>query len=86
MTDYMMFNKTPGGIPTNEEEHALLLGDDTPSVVRLPPELGGQVVKVVRVFVDLWPPQTGTPCRHLELENGICVAEADKFYWYKPKG
>lgn len=84
MTDYMMFKKGPGQIPVNEEEHALLLGDDTPDVVRLPADLGGNLVKVVQAFVAPCPVHR-TPCRHLELENGVFVAESDQFYWYKPR-
>lgn len=84
MSDQMRFTKTPGGIPVNEEEHALLLGDSTPDTVRLPNELGGVHVRVVEAFTAPCPVR-GVNCRHLRLENGICVAESDQFYWYRPK-
>jgi hypothetical protein len=84
MPDYMMFDKSPGGVPVNRDEHALLLGNTTPDVVRLPANLGGQVVKVVEVFTAPCPVRH-VPCRHLRLENGVCVAESDQFYWYRPK-
>ena len=84
MGEKMYFTKSPGGIPVNEEEHALLIGDDTPDTVRLPPELGGQHVRVLRTFTAPCP-VTKVNCRHLELEGGICVAESDQFYWYRPK-
>ena len=82
MGDQMFFQKTPGGIPYNDEEHALLLGDDTPDTVRLPTELGGQVVRVLKAYIAPCPIKK-VPCRQLELEGGICVSESDQFYWYR---
>lgn len=84
MSDTMWFQKQPGGVPVNEEEHAALLGDGHPDWVRLPTDLGGGRSRVVRAFVAPCP-VTGAPCRHLELEDGICVAESDQFYWYRSK-
>lgn len=82
MNEQMFFTKRPGKIPINEDENALLIGDVIPDTVRLPPDLGGQVVKVIRAFVASCP-VTKVKCRHLELEGGIYVAESNQFYWYK---
>jgi hypothetical protein len=89
MGDTMRFNKVPGGLPVNEEECALLFGGDVPDDVRLPPQLGGTVVKVVGSFFADCPKNPGYKCRHLALENGLCVAESVKdgqFYWYRKRG
>lgn len=84
MGDQMFFTKKPGQVPVNEEENALLFGDSVPDTVVLPRDLGGQVVRVVRAFTAPCP-ETNIPCRHLELENDICVAESNKFYWYRKR-
>jgi hypothetical protein len=78
----MWFSKHPGGVPVNEEENALLLGDGTPNWVHLPTDLGGGTVKVIRSFIAPCPVRK-VDCRHLELEGGICVAESNQFYWYR---
>lgn len=78
------FQKEPGRVPVNEEEGLLLLGDDVPDWVRLPANLGGGQLKVVRAFIAPCPIHKH-PVRHLELEGGYFVAESDQFYWYKRK-
>lgn len=81
MKDMMYFDKTAGDdAAVNEQEHAIFLG--TPDTVRLPPELGGNEVRVLREFVDKCPCGGGL-CRHLELEGGFFVAESNQFYWYR---
>lgn len=82
MSDQLWFTKKPGQLPVNEEESSLLVGGEVPDWVELPPNLGGQKVRVLRTF-EACCPVTGVICRHLELEDGINVAESDKFYWYR---
>ena len=82
MSEQMFFNKRPGQLPVNEEEGAILFNCGTPDTVRLPPELGGNVVRVISAFVAPCP-VTKIPCRHLVLEGGINVAESNQFYWYR---
>lgn len=78
LTLAMWFNKQPGELPTSDEGF-LLIGDNTPDVVKHP---DGQVLKVLGTFNGPCP-MTGKDCRHLILEHGWYVAESDKFWWYK---
>ncbi len=79
----MNFTKQPGGIPINKQENALLLGNYRPDTIKLPPELGGQILKVLGVFEARCPVNKARICTHYELENGFFVAESDRFYWYR---
>ena len=75
--------------PLPEEEFgcAGVLVYNLPDVVRLPPQLGGGVVKVVRGFQG--------PCvcgkRHevlhlvLDLPEGLGVSCCDQYLWYRPR-
>lgn len=82
----MRFTKQPGQPPIAEDGsgYVMLLGDDTPVDVTLPPELGGQVIRVARVYIRNCPIHNEHRVKCLELENGIHVAECDQFYWFKP--
>jgi len=76
----------------------MVLGDDTPDAVRLPPDLGGYEVRVVRVFAAPCP-QCDAVVRHLELDPfdaptikmadsaTLCVAECVGcgFLWHGRK-
>lgn len=58
----------------DEEPELLVLGD--PDWVRLPPELGGEARRVVRIFTGPCPLQGEEAlCKQYELEGGIFVAE-----------
>ena len=63
-----------------------LVGDTTPDEVRLPPNLGGGLVRVLRAFTESCPVcKGGHPVKHLELDDGIFVAECATrgFLWYR---
>lgn len=86
MAEMMWFDRKAGSVVSiNEEECALLIMEGIPDVVRLPPNLGGRVVKVLHAFRAKCPVH-GYICRHLALEEGFYVAESDQFYWYRLKG
>lgn len=77
------FHQRPGELPaaeTGDGGFMMLVG--TPDTVRLPPEHGGGVVRVVdEVRADC--PRTGRPaCRLLVLENGMGVLDnGGEFLW-----
>ena len=77
-----MFTKRPGEFPTLDNENAFLVGDPTPEVIKLPPELGGQTVKVDARGHAKCPVHDHDVVTY-RLANGIYVAECDKFYWYR---
>lgn len=63
------------------ESNALILTDG-PDRVRTPTELGDKELRVLRVFMAPCP-VTKALCRHLELEDGLFVAQSNQFYWYR---
>lgn len=74
---------------TSDEDPAMtLMGDTTPDDVRLPPNLGGNIVRVERSFRDPCPVcQSQHVVKHLALVGGIHVAEcgARGFLWYRKR-
>ena len=82
----MMFNRKPGDVAMESaegEEPAVLVGDGPPDVVRLPPNLGGQLEKVKDSFIGPCP-HCRANVRHLVLES-CAVAECSQFYWYRQR-
>lgn len=81
------FEKRPGSsfMPSTEDPSMALIMDGLPDDVRLPPDLGGRIEKVVRGFTAPCP-RCQAKVRHLELET-LCVAECNarcsQFYWYR---
>ena len=89
MSDTMWFNRKPGDFAsesTDDELPAILVGDQTPDWVRMPPELGGQQVRVTGTRQDPCPCQ-GHNVKHYDLMNGISVAECPMrgFLWYRKR-
>lgn len=79
----MNFTKRPGELPINEQENCILFGCNRPNTIKLPPELGGETLKVLHIFEARCPVNKARFCTHYQLENGFFVAESDKFYWYR---
>lgn len=81
------FDRRPGeGLIAQDDPHVILLGDQTPDVVRLPPELGRGELRVTGAFRGACPMNEGCPdCQHLRLEEGYSVAECigHGFIWYR---
>ena len=85
------FDKRPGqnaGIAKeSDESEGVLIYAEVPDTVRLPPELGGQEVCVLRAYARLCPGRCGAEVKCYELEGGIHVAEctSEGFLWFKPR-
>ena len=90
MSDTMWFNKQPGDVAgVGVDDPTALLIADVPDWVRLPPDLGGQQVRVTEGFAAPCPMCSGAgDVKHLRTTQGICVAECSKhgFVWYRNKG
>lgn len=87
MTEW--FNRAPGGASVSEDDPSMLLvGDQTPDWVRLPPELGSAQLRVLGAFFDPCPRCKGAPVKHLACEQRYGVAECStcSFVWYRVKG
>jgi hypothetical protein len=85
MTEW--FDKTPGGVPTQEQGDGsvmALLGNDVPDWVRLPGALGGHRVRVLAASTGPCP-TCDRAVRHLSLPDGLAVAECPDagFLWYR---
>jgi hypothetical protein len=80
------FDKEPGEAPIADcgDGSAMMIlgGVEVGDYVRLSGDLGGQSVRILRIFNAPCPVST-VICKHYELEGGINVAESDQFYWYK---
>jgi len=80
------FTKRAGdtALKSTEDPTMLLVGDTTPDTVRLPPNLGGHVVRVVGSRTARCPKCTAN-VKHLHLDGGISVAECavHHFLWYR---
>lgn len=87
MTEW--FDKRVGGVSVSKEDPSMLLvGDQTPDWVRLPPELGGERLRVLGAFNDRCPKcRGGGAVRHLACQDGYGVAECPtcEFVWYSVK-
>jgi hypothetical protein len=88
MTEW--FEKKAGDeVLIGKDEPVLLIGDTLPDWVRLPPELGGGRLRVLRGFVAPCPKCcVGGPVTHLKLESDTYVAECKGgcgFVWYNRK-
>jgi hypothetical protein len=71
-----------------EDEGLLLLGDQTPDWVRLPPELGRRALAVKDVRYHECPLcQDGAPIRHLCCDEGygVAVCAQHGFVWYRSR-
>jgi len=83
------FTKEPGVdfAPSEDDPHMALIGDSTvPDWVRLPFDLGGATVRVIAAGRGPCVCKRKHDVQHLELENGILVAECDAQYlWYRPR-
>jgi hypothetical protein len=71
---------------STDDPHMLLIGDGVPDWVRLPPELGGQQVRVTHARMHTCPRGNHT-VRHLKLDHdNLGVAECQAhggFLWYR---
>jgi hypothetical protein len=82
------FEKAAGShiLRGTDDETAVLVttGDDVPSWVRLPEQLGGERRNVVRGRAAPCP-VCGVRAWHLDLEGGVAVAECGShgFLWYR---
>ena len=82
------FDKEPGGLPTQDQGDgsvATLIGG-LPDAVRMPPELGGGVGRVVSAHQGRCPKCERGVCRHLQLSTDVSVAECQGgcgFVWYR---
>jgi len=87
MTEW--FNRRPGDVAAThtEDPTMLLLGDAPPDWVKAPPEVGVDgPIKVLGAHRAPCPMCQGGPdVRHLELEEGLGVAECSThgFVWYR---
>ena len=86
----MRFVKKPGSEfldSVDDDTMSLVVGSNVvPDDVRLPPELGGNIVPVVKGFSDTCPSANcGRIVWHLALEGGMGVAECKcrGFLWYR---
>ncbi len=88
------FTKRPGSpaLQSVDDPKMLLITDQVPDTVTLPPELGGGTCRVARAFRGTCPKcgdshTAPTDTRHLVLENStIRVAECPRscgFVWYR---
>ena len=84
---YEFFHKEPGLAPAHD------LGDGTvevlhgtPSVVRLPADLGGEVRRVLHAYDCPCPCRAPHTVPAFALEGGIHVAECTRrgFLWFQP--
>lgn len=81
------FGRKPGedAAVGTDDPSMVLFGSSPPDWVRLPPELGGQQVKVLDAFAARCP-RGEHEVRHLHLEGGVNVAECrghGGFLWYR---
>lgn len=69
----------------NEETGEMLMGAWIPDMIRLPPELGGQTVKVLGTFIGPCPSDDSHDVTHYKLDHEVQVAECPihKCLWYK---
>lgn len=86
MTDW--FDRKAGdNFSTHQEEEGLvLLGDQTPDWVRLPPELGSRQLRVTGTrYHECLMCQDGAPVLHLFCQDDYGVAECSRhgFVWYR---
>jgi hypothetical protein len=74
------------GSDISTHENELLLNTGVPDYVRLPPELGSHLMKVISAFITKCP-KCDAEVRHLELGDNYYVAECleHKFVWYARK-
>ena len=71
-----------------EDPSMMLVGDAVPDWVRLPESLGSSDVRVLGAAKAPCPMcDTDTHVRHLQLENGLGIAECPthNFVWYRGK-
>ncbi len=90
MTEW--FRKVPGGLPFAEAPgggYMMVIPGDG-DVVRLPPDLGGRVLRVLGTFRDLCPThgdEHAASVEHTALEDGYGVADCagccNVFRWYR---
>ena len=83
------FAKRPGQTTgVAKEDETVLIYAEVPDTVRLPPELGGQEVRVLRAFMRVCPGRCGAEVKCYALKGGVHVAEcgAEGFLWFRPKG
>lgn len=72
----------------HEDESVVLIGDQTPDWVKLPPELGGATLRIASSFRMECPMcEDGAPVRHFACSDGYGVAECSRhgFVWYRRK-
>ena len=85
MTEW--FDREVGGVAVAQDDpHCIVIGDQTPDWVALPPELGRQTLRVNGWFKGACPMSEACPdCKHLTLEEGYAVAECEGhgFVWYR---
>jgi len=82
------FHRQPGEQVAHSEDtpNMVLLGSGAPDWVRLPPELGGDTLRVRGHFRGACPKCEACPdCAHLVLDADYGVAEcvAHGFLWYR---
>ena len=79
------FNKFAGNdLSQSKDDPEMFIYAEVPDVVRVPPEAGGGVCKVRAAFIATCP-HCGSRARHLELGEGLRVAECSaeqQFFWY----
>ena len=89
MTEW--FNRRTGdpvSVGLDEDQAMVLIGDQTPDWVRLPPELGSTTLKVLGKFRSECPMcEDGAPVKHLQCADGYGVAECKShgFVWYRAR-
>jgi len=87
MTEW--FEKRVGEVSISQDDPSMLLiGDQTPDWVRLPPELGSERLRVLGAFKDRCPKcRGGGSVKHLACERNYGVAECPtcEFVWYSVK-
>lgn len=77
---------SPDFAQSEDDPRMALVGDTTPDWVRMPPELGGAQVRVAAVGRGPCICKRQHDVQHLQLDNGVFVAECDQYLWYKPRG
>lgn len=88
MTEWFNRQAGAGSSIGMDDPTMVLIGDQTPDWVRLPPELGSETLKVTDAFRSECPMcKEGPLVTHLVCERGYGVAECAKhgFIWYRAK-
>lgn len=83
------FERKPGdwASPNVDDPNMLLVGGFDPAYIKLPPDLGGERRKVLKIINKKKCVLCDKEVRHFFVEGGICVCECPihQFLWYKPK-